>query len=67
MSWSREGDTVRIEISLDQFEMLLLTLGLATGAAYRNGYRNQAHDVMRLANAINEGNSNWTPYEVKPK
>jgi hypothetical protein len=36
----------------------------AMGAASERGEDLRPH--MRLANAINEGNPNWTPYEVKP-
>lgn len=60
-----------INISVDEYHSLLLALGYAIGAA-ENEYFQGASDWarmynrrdmwLRLANAINEGNPNWTPY-----
>lgn len=68
MSYKREGDRVTIEISVEQYLSLMLVLGSATGALQRRAGWLGAVDpraVLRLANAINEGNPNHRPYEVK--
>ena len=59
----REGGRVVIEISEDEFDLLLIAMGYATAAATTSGlaWRN---NMLRLVNAINEGNLNYTPYEV---
>lgn len=65
----REGGRVVIDISGDEYTLLLLALGVATGKA---SMPDRARDLpgalmdhfLRLANSINEGNPNWTPYLV---
>lgn len=57
----RENGRVLIDISTDDFNSLLLCLGYATGAARDKATRNA---WLRLANAVNEGNPDWTPYDV---
>ncbi|HTB10975.1 MAG TPA: hypothetical protein VK752_05365 [Bryobacteraceae bacterium] len=57
----REGGRVVIDISEEEYTLLLLKLGYATGRATDMADRNAC---LRLANAINEGNPQWTPYEV---
>ncbi len=48
----------------EKFQAMLLALGWATGEAHRSDNREKAHEWLRLANAINEGNPNWRPYAV---
>jgi hypothetical protein len=55
MSMQREAGRVRIDISEDEYELLMWALGVATfndGPDWR---------LVELANAINEGNPKWTP------
>lgn len=73
----REGGRVVIEISEEEFSGLLLMMGYAIGAAESENIQeksawareyNQRDAWLRLANAINEGNPNYTPYAVpEPK
>lgn len=58
----RTPEGVTIELTSDQFDSLLLQLGYAAGAATLRG--EPLHRFLRLVNAINEGNPDWTPYEV---
>ena len=55
------GDRVQFDISRDDFELLLLALGMATGSVQDTPMRRL---LFELANRINEGNPNWTPYEI---
>ncbi len=58
----RENGRVVIEISLVEWEALLVTLGIAVGAVSRNSPI--FPQMVRLINVINEGNPNFTPYEI---
>ena len=57
-----EKDRVVIDMSRDDFDMLLLVLGLAAGGQFDD--RVFFWRVMKLANTINEGNPRYTPYEI---
>jgi hypothetical protein len=62
MPWSEKGDRVVIDMTREEYNLLLIALGYATGAA-KNLDLQQA--FLRLVNMINEGNPNYTPYEVE--
>lgn len=53
-----------IELTQDEFESLLIALGVAVGTFMKQKDWAEVHRLMRLANAINRNNPNWTPYEV---
>ena len=61
----RENGHMLIDISEDEYNWLLLVLGFATSAAYqkKDSIVTFAR-VLTLTNTINEGNPDWTPYEV---
>ena len=64
-----EKETVTFELTVDDFLKLLLALGRAAGEADRDRTdRDEFWEWIKLANAVNEGNPNWTPYAVdEPK
>jgi hypothetical protein len=64
VSWKREGANVVLTLTQDQYEMLTLALGIAAGRASRDGDTSAFNCWLILANAVNEGNPGWTPYEV---
>jgi hypothetical protein len=53
------------ELNQDDYDLLLIALGMATGVAAREGNAALANRVLRLANTINADNPNWTPYAVE--
>jgi hypothetical protein len=67
MGYQRDGDTVTLTITRQQFELIILALGMATGASDRE-YRDPDARAkyldpwLALANAINRGNPDWRPY-----
>jgi hypothetical protein len=66
VSWKREGDRVTIELSVDDFMLLMLVCGIATAAvANRNGIVVRPSAILRLVNVMNEGNLSFTPYEIE--
>lgn len=53
-----------IELTQDEFDSLLITLGVAVGTFMKQNDWAQVLRLMRLVNAVNRNNPNWTPYEV---
>jgi hypothetical protein len=58
-------DQIAIKLSRDEFDTLLLALGYATGAADRDGNRRFFYAFMRITNAVNRDNPNFTPYAIE--
>jgi hypothetical protein len=58
-------DTDKVfRLSDDDYHMLLLALGYATGAAREQNRPCLARSFIRVANAITRDNPNWKPFEV---
>jgi hypothetical protein len=55
-----------IELSDQDFKTLLLCLGYASGAAFKQHDDRAAKSFLQLANAINRDHPNWTPYVIEP-
>jgi hypothetical protein len=60
----RENDRIYIELSAQQFEVLLLGLGMAAGCAAKDN-PGLFRSLLRLANAVNEGNPEWMAYRAE--
>jgi hypothetical protein len=58
-------ERVQLDLSRDDFDVLLYALGCAIGAASKGGNRELVKSMLGLANEINAGNPNWTPYDVE--
>jgi hypothetical protein len=60
------GGEITHEIALNRadFESLLLALGVAAGASFRDGQKTLAERFIRLANTVNKDNPAWTPYQT---
>ncbi len=54
---------VIITLTHNDYNHLLLCLGFASGAAMQKGEYQMADRFLRLANTVNLGNPDWTPYE----
>ena len=57
------GTEVVITLTEDQFGQLLVALGIAAGSQIAAS-RPLFFWLIRLANALNEGNPQWRPYEI---
>jgi len=64
MSWKREGDTVTLTMSVDDWEGVLLMMGIAIGAALRQRDKGIAHSLCRITNRVSDGNPDFTPYNT---
>lgn len=58
--FTRTPDGVLISLSNEQYTELMMALGAAAANP------NMVWVSLRVANAINDGNPNWTPYIVGP-
>lgn len=56
-----------ISLDEDDWSLLMLMAGYASGAALKSGDRDLMHAFMRLLNKMNEGNDNYTPYGIPEK
>jgi hypothetical protein len=53
-------------LSEDEFSLLILALGYATGAAMKLGENKLAASFIRLSTRVNKDNPAWVPY-AEPK
>jgi hypothetical protein len=60
------SDSPGFALTQEEFDVLLLALGYATGAAMRDFNSDMACRFMRLANRVNQNNPNWKPYILPP-
>lgn len=61
--YAEHGDTVILTVSREDFEAVVLALGIASGVAARDGDKSRFEAQLQLANRLNEGNKRWKPYE----
>lgn len=64
MTHQREGDTVTLTMTIDDWECLLFMLGRGAGMAARDSDKTEFWRWVRLANEVCNGNPNFTPYEI---
>ena len=57
MSYREVDGRVHIELTREEYGLLNMALGAAASTEMGWG-----RDFIRLANTINDGNPNWTPY-----
>jgi hypothetical protein len=60
MSYSVVNGRVHIELTREEYHLLLMALGAAAASEF-----GMQESFIRLANSINDGNPSWTPFEVK--
>jgi hypothetical protein len=61
--FERKDEQIVITISEDEWNFLLISLGIASGWYF--SHRPETFPkVLRLVNTLNEGNPHYTPYEV---
>lgn len=56
---------MRIELTSDEYALLLLALGYATGAAFKDGDKRMANSFTRVTNAVGRNDPHFTPYKVE--
>ena len=61
MTYTENGDRITLEMTRDDYEMLLMMAGFAAGAS-----RERAHFYMwlKFVNRLNETNPNFMQYEI---
>ncbi len=65
MSYREENGQVVLTMSRQDYEMILMALGSFTAMIWKNG--GEHVKVVSLLNRLNEGNPNYTPYQVEQK
>jgi NADPH-dependent glutamate synthase beta subunit-like oxidoreductase len=65
MTNTQEGDRVTIEMTRDDYDTLLIILGAGLSAIYSKEGDNRTYNSwLRFINELNNGNPNFTPYEI---
>ena len=59
-----EAVEIYLKLTRGDFENLILMMGMATGVAIGKKQNQLAFQFLKLANLVNKGNLNWTPYEI---
>jgi hypothetical protein len=72
MKYTEDGDRVTLEMDREDYNMLLLMLGYATGAASKEHNQAKFWRLIDFVNRLNADNPNFRPYEIpeeyaKPK
>jgi hypothetical protein len=65
MSYREENGQVVLTMSREDYERPLISLGYYTGGVLQRG--GKINDLLALMNRLNDGNPNYTPYEVTGK
>jgi hypothetical protein len=55
---------MQIELSEEDHAILLMALGMATGAMFAQNALRMAYAVVSLTNKLNACNPNYRPYEI---
>jgi hypothetical protein len=63
MAYREENGQVVLTMSREDYERPLISLGYYTGGVLQRG--GKINDLLALMNRLNDGNPNYTPYEVK--
>ena len=68
MSYREENGQVILTMSREDYERLLMLLGACTVHAAHGGKSMfTLDDILGLLNRLNDGNPNYTPYELSPR
>ena len=64
LGYKTDGETVTLTMTREDYMWLLISLGYALGATRSDGVSSLHLGSLALANRLNAGNPNWTPYEI---
>jgi hypothetical protein len=64
MTYTRDPDTVTLEMTPAEYSQLLLILGYATGSASKANDKEMAYSVLAFANALNATNPDFRQYAI---
>jgi hypothetical protein len=67
MTYTGEGDRVTLEMTIADYEKLLLILGGAAGSPFNGPHRAAFWSMIKFVNDLNATNPNFVPYEIPPE
>jgi hypothetical protein len=65
MTYRENGDTITIEMSRFDYNLLMMILGIASGRVAENEH--QLWSVVEFTNRLNTGNPRFIPYYIPPE
>jgi hypothetical protein len=67
MTYTQQGERVTLEMTRDDYDRLMIMLGYACGASRARSEISLFWSWLRFTNELNNGNPNFTPYEIPPE
>lgn len=64
MTYTKDGEQITLEMTLDDWEKLLLILGFAIGTVHRQEGSPQFYSFLQFVNELNRTNPRFTQYEI---
>ncbi len=65
LGFSRDGDTITLRMTRDDFGLVMMALGIHAGSAEDADTSGPLFwSRIALANRLNVGNPDWTPYAI---
>jgi hypothetical protein len=64
MSYSEENGQVVLRMSREDYNVIMMALGVFTAPVLAGQIGNRLNDVLKFLNRLNDGNPNYTPYQV---
>jgi len=65
MTFTSQGDRVTLEMTREQYDSLMTMLGFALGAVMAQiDDKEMFYSWLSFTNELNNGNPNFTPYEI---
>ncbi len=64
MKHTRNGNRVTLEMTVGQWESLLMLTGMALGGIYDPADKEKFYGWLQFVNDLNTGNPNFTPYQI---
>ncbi len=63
VTYKRQGDDITLEMTVGDYEQLLMILGYAIGACSERSEQ-EFYLWLKFVNELNTGNPHYTPYEI---
>jgi len=66
MPYSEQDGQVVLTMTREDYQRILLALGAWVAAMHRPFEPERTFELLEFVNRLNEGNPNFTPYQVNP-
>jgi hypothetical protein len=67
MKYTRDGDRITLEMTVDDYSSLMVMMGMVLGLTYSGSDRKMARECTRFVNEMNADNPAYKPYAIPPE